>query len=99
GTVIAVTHTTTTWYEPRGSTCTHGECSKCGIGVRIQTTSGWQWSICHMSHNDLTLGQNIVAGQPIGYTGNTGHSSGPHLHYGIRTPQGISICPQQLLTT
>ncbi|MEQ1700730.1 MAG: peptidoglycan DD-metalloendopeptidase family protein [Ilumatobacteraceae bacterium] len=98
GTVIAVTNTTTTWYEPRGGTCTGGECSKCGIGARIKTSTGWQWSICHMSRNDLTLGQDITAGQPIGLTGNTGHSSGPHLHYGIRNPQGASVCPQPLLT-
>jgi murein DD-endopeptidase MepM/ murein hydrolase activator NlpD len=51
-----------------------------------------------MSRNDLTYGQAITAGQPIGLTGNTGHSSGPHLHYGIRNPQGASVCPQPLLT-
>ena len=97
GTVIAVTSTTTTWYEPRGGTAPPGA-SKCGVGVRIEDPNGWQWSICHMSRNDLTLGQDITAGQPIGLTGNTGHSSGPHLHYGIRNPQGASVCPQPLLT-
>ena len=50
-----------------------------------------------MSRNDLSVGQRVTAGQPIGLTGNTGHSSGPHLHYGIRNPMGGSVCPQGLL--
>jgi len=97
GTVVAVSNTTTTWYEPRGGRCTVGECSKCGVGVRIENPAGWQWSMCHMSRNDLALGQQVTAGEPIGLSGNTGHSSGPHLHYGIRNPSGVSVCPQQLL--
>jgi hypothetical protein len=97
GTVVAVFHTTTTWYEPRGGRCSVGECSKCGIGVHIRNPAGWEWSMCHMSRNDLTLGQQVKAGEPIGLSGNTGHSSGPHLHYGIRNQQGKSVCPHQLI--
>lgn len=97
GTVVAVFHTTTTWYEPAGGHCTVGECSKCGIGVHIRNVAGWEWSLCHMSRNDLRVGQHVTAGEAIGLTGNTGHSSGPHLHYGIRNPAGVSLCPQQLL--
>lgn len=99
GTVVAVFRTTSTWYEPRGGRCTVGECSKCGIGVHIRNPAGWEWSMCHMSRNDLKLGQQVKAGEPIGLSGNTGHSSGPHLHYGIRNPVGVSVCPQGLLVS
>ena len=95
-----VTRVTTTTYRWANTTCTitpTNKCEKCGVGVRITTTTGWQFAICHMSRNDLTLGQQVTAGQPIGLTGNTGHSTGPHLHYGILNPQGTDVCPQQLL--
>ncbi len=35
----------------------------------------------------------ISKGQVIAYTGNTGSSGGPHLHYEIRTPEDIALDP------
>jgi murein DD-endopeptidase MepM/ murein hydrolase activator NlpD len=45
----------------------------------------------------VNLGDPVVAGQQIMLSGNTGHSSGPHLHLGIRI-NGVDYCPQPLLT-
>jgi murein DD-endopeptidase MepM/ murein hydrolase activator NlpD len=39
---------------------------------------------CHMlTHPAVTVGQHVVAGQVIGISGSSGHSSGPHVHYEV----------------
>lgn len=38
----------------------------------------------HMSRFAAALGQQVAKGQVIGYSGNTGRSTGPHLHFSIK---------------
>ena len=57
--------------------------SSCGKGVRLKHYDGTQTVYCHL--NETLVQQNAVvgAGCPIAKTGNTGHSTGPHLHYAV----------------
>lgn len=41
-------------------------------------------------------GDTVVAGQLLMHSASTGNSTGPHLHFGIRT-NGVGRCPQSLL--
>lgn len=41
---------------------------------------------CHLLATMIIKGQPVVQGQQIGLSGNTGSSTGPHLHFGIRVP-------------
>lgn len=45
---------------------------------------GWGTLYGHLNKFNVKVGQSIKAGQIIGYSGNTGLSEAPHLHFEIR---------------
>lgn len=55
-----------------------------GSYIVIKHDNGTQTLYGHTSQNIVYVGQNVVRGQVIGYVGNTGKSTGPHVHFEIR---------------
>ena len=55
-----------------------------GNYIIVQHPNGAQTLYAHLSGNKVSRGDKVVQGQTIGYSGNTGHSTGPHLHFEIR---------------
>jgi LysM repeat protein len=55
-----------------------------GSMVIINHPNGTQTVYGHMSRVDVVTGQSVVKGQGIGLSGNTGRSTGPHLHFEVR---------------
>jgi len=55
-------------------------------GVDVELYTGY----CHLSSLAVRVGDSVKRGQTIGYSGNTGHSTGPHLHFYInmKSPSG-----------
>ncbi|MDE6787571.1 MAG: peptidoglycan DD-metalloendopeptidase family protein [Muribaculaceae bacterium] len=49
----------------------------------------------HLSHALVTQGQFVYAGQPLAIGGNTGNSTGPHLHFETRMG-GVAVDPTLL---
>lgn len=55
-----------------------------GISVMIKMDSGGVYShYAHMSKSAVSKGQHVNANQIIGYVGETGDATGPHLHFEI----------------
>ena len=55
----------------------------CGNGVVIEHSSGYSTKYCHFSSVAVKKGDKVAAGCLIGKSGNTGQSTGPHLHYSV----------------
>ena len=52
----------------------------------------WEIIVAHLSEVDVRLGQEVSAGTFLGESGNTGFSTGPHVHYEVRC-NGMPIDP------
>jgi murein DD-endopeptidase MepM/ murein hydrolase activator NlpD len=55
-----------------------------GNEIRIDHGYNYQTVYAHLSRIFVKPGQKILRGQIIGYVGNTGKSTSPHLHYEVR---------------
>ncbi len=56
-----------------------------GFGRMVEIDHGYGFTTIygHLSKVKVTVGQQVVRGDPVGLSGSTGISSGPHLHYEI----------------
>ncbi|CRK56505.1 N-acetylmuramoyl-L-alanine amidase [Alloactinosynnema sp. L-07] len=72
-----------------------GATTGCGYGVKI-FKDGVEYQYCHFSGWSVSDGATVTAGDRIGTTGNTGNSTGPHLHIAIKI-SGVKYCPQNFL--
>ncbi len=57
--------------------------STAGYYVNIDHGDGFMSRYLHMTHYVVSAGQQVSAGQLIGYVGSTGTSTGPHLHFSL----------------
>lgn len=66
-----------------------------GYYVVVRHKNGLETLYGHMSRITVDVGQEVKAGDILGLGGNTGRSTGPHLHFEVRY-QGLSINPTQI---
>ena len=71
-----------------------------GNQVLLDNGAGLSTRYAHMTQTAVTAGEAVTAGQVIGYVGNTGDSTGFHLHFevmqnGLRVNPMDMVCPQE----
>ncbi|MGH8050010.1 MAG: M23 family metallopeptidase [Arenimonas sp.] len=61
--------------------------------IRILHDDGSMALYAHLKENGILVntGQRVGLGEPIGYSGNTGFSSGPHLHFALQINTGLRL--------
>ena len=67
-----------------------------GNYVILNHAGGFQTLYGHLSSAGVALGAKIAQGSMIGVSGNTGYSTGPHLHFGLFR-QGLPLNPLKFL--
>lgn len=61
--------------------------------IIVDHGNGWQTAYAHLSQINVVCGQGVNQGNLIGLSGSTGNSTGPHLHFEIRSDQYGRVNP------
>jgi penicillin-binding protein A len=69
-----------------------------GNAILIDHGNGYQTLYAHLSQVSIHCGAKVDQGKVIGLSGNTGNSTGAHLHFEVRVPGGY-INPLRVLPT
>ena len=72
--------------------------SKGGIQLIVEHNGGWRSGYAHLNrYGNIQQGKKFKAGDIIAYTGNTGNTTGAHLHYTLTNPQGVKVDPEKYI--
>jgi murein DD-endopeptidase MepM/ murein hydrolase activator NlpD len=80
-----------------GTVIATGHDSQSGNFVKVQHQDGSVTSYAHLGSVSANQGQSVDAGTQLGTVGTTGHTTGPHVHFVYRDPQGHLADPEQII--
>lgn len=76
-----------------------------GKWIFIKYNNGLASAYGHLSLSKVSVGQKVSRGEVVGYSGNTGHTTGPHLHVTVYAKVAAEVktlpsksCPGKTLT-
>ena len=96
GTDFAAAHGTPIYATADGVVTFAGRMSGYGNLVKIQHDFGIETRYAHQSKIRVEVGQRVSRGERIGDMGNTGRSTGTHLHYEVRV-DGTPVNPMSYI--
>ena len=70
-------------------------CRLWGKWILVAHNNGLSTLYAHLSLIKAVPGRRVKRGELIGYSGNTGNSTGPHLHFGLYVSDGIEVVPYE----
>ena len=91
GVDIGATWGSQIWAAAGGTVILAGRNGGYGNCVMVMHSNGYTTLYGHMSSIAVTNGQTVSQGQVLGYVGSTGNSTGPHLHFEIRSNANPSV--------
>lgn len=74
-----------------GNTDLYPGCHSFGKWVMVKHPNGLSTTYAHLSVISVSKGDELKTGDLIGFSGNTGYSTGPHLHISLYATQGVRI--------
>lgn len=77
--------------QATGNTDIQKSCYSYGKWILIKHPNGLSSLYAHLSVIDVEAGDIVETGERIGYSGNTGYSTGPHLHLTVLASQGVKV--------
>ncbi|WP_312718970.1 M23 family metallopeptidase [Mobilicoccus sp.] len=80
-----------------GTVTMAGPASGYGRVIEIRHEDGGFTRYGHLHRIDVEVGEKVEAADPIGILGNAGRSTGPHLHFEVRTAEGTPFDPMPWL--
>lgn len=84
-------------YAPAdGTVVMAADADNSGNSVTIDHNGGLTSSYNHLKEFTVERGQSVAKGELIGYVGDTGQSTGPHLHYEVRL-NGAPVNPMRYI--
>ncbi len=67
-----------------------------GLQIVVDHGNGYQTRYAHLSKVYVEVGQSVARGEKIAASGNTGKSTGPHLHFEVMQ-NGVRLNPLRYL--
>ena len=69
-----------------------------GMAIMVDHPGGYQTIYAHLSEKDAKVGQTVAKGQRLGKSGDSGNSTGAHLHFEVRKGKNNPVNPDTLLS-
>lgn len=66
-------------------------CYSWGKWTLVDHANGLSTLYAHQDLISVVAGQKVVTDEIIGYSGNTGYSTGPHLHFTVYAKEGVTV--------